>query len=124
MSLSFYPARFDETTCRYDCIAGLDNLNVGSRNAGDIARALHLAVDQEGIDVTPIETGIARCVAFLRNHVGKPDPQLEGFDDQTPGKARWVEPDRDAGYLQARIAALLTLLREGAARGATHFYAA
>lgn len=123
MSLTFYPGLQDASGA-WTYLPELEGLNVNNRNGADLASALGLVVEDGMLDPVPVGEFMNRCTHYLRRRLGHPDPVLEGRELGGAGGPVVIECARGEGYLQLRVMKLLELAREGAARGATHVYAA
>lgn len=126
MSVTFYPARLDGNC--YVWVGDSETfLNFSNTTARQLVHGIGVIEywnDESGLlDVVPIECFEARCTAFLRNHLGKPDPAIPTIVSQQPGRATLTECGRPEGWLQERVLELLRSIKDGRARGATHVYA-
>ncbi len=122
MSVSFYPAYYDDTTQRWQPIPDVNALNLAVGNAADFAAVLGMGLDGGLVAPTPIAVLEPRCTRYLRSRVGRPDPETRPTVTKHPGHAEFIDCGRRAGYLQICVAEFLALLREGRVRGATHVY--
>lgn len=122
MSVTFYAGRFDPAGNRYEYLEDVEGLNVSNTNARSIAASLVLSFDDGEMLPVPIDAVLARCHAFLRNTLGKPDVGVAPRVIEGSRGATMIDCGRPEGYLQARIRSLMDVARAGKARGATHIY--
>jgi len=73
MSMDFIPGSFDAARKCWMYTESVESVNVSNSNGYEIARSLGFTVDEGFMEAVEIDLFIARCTAFLRNHLGKPD---------------------------------------------------
>lgn len=125
MSITFYPAVFDEALKCYDFI-DLDDEGLRFSNDGgyEIGRALGVKI-QDGVMATiPIGEFINRCTNALRAGMRSPSRERPAVVSKAPGCPTMICGGAERGYLETRIGGLLAAVRRGQAAGATHVYAA
>lgn len=124
MSISFYPAYYEEAANSWRPIPGIDAFNLANGSAAEFAAVLGMTLEAGIVAATPIATLEPRCIRYLQSRVGRPDAARPARVYQHPGHAQIIDCGRREGYLQARVAEFLALIREGRVCGATHVYGA
>lgn len=125
MSMTFAAFRQNPENQHFQPIFGFncqgeDTLNVSNANGSDIVAALGYGAEQYamgdfGDEIQPF---IARCNAWLAGN-SKADAAIAPSVSQVPGRIAIYDCGREAGYLQAKIEALLAIARRGQQAGAT-----
>jgi hypothetical protein len=97
-------------------------VNLNNRNARYVLIELGFIADMSSElgDVMPIEQFIIGVETTLKRLGGNPEPGFKGYTDSAPGKMTIINCGVDDGYLNDRLARLLSLAQAAKDYGATH----
>jgi hypothetical protein len=97
-------------------------VNLNNRNARYVLIELGFIQEMAGElgDVMPIEQFIIGVEATLKRLGDNPEPGFKGYTDSAPGKMTIINCGVEDGYLNDRLARLLSLANAAKEYGATH----
>ena len=121
MGVTFY-AGFQNAQGAWDYLESVDTPSFNERNAYDIGAALNVVVANSSMAPMPIARFKARCTAYLRSHLGRPDAEIPMEVIESPGRPLVFNIGRDAGAILNRVMRLSRLADAATAAGATHIY--
>lgn len=89
MSMNFTPGTFDPGRNCYMFTEEVQTVNVSNSNGFEIGRSLGFNMEDGGMDAVDIDLFITRCQSFLRNNLGKPDPERPAVIERSQASAQF-----------------------------------
>lgn len=99
------------------------DINLSNRNARYVLAQLGITMDDDFFEVT-VDQMVNLCTHLLRRSLKGQRSGIESSVDRQAGHATMIDCGVEQGYVERQVMRILTLCREGKARGAEVIYGA